>query len=200
MTAHITIAGESAGSISVRWCTRQYLQFCNVLLPYTRWERWGLHSLLMRDLKDAMYNPHDAQIHEADDNFKANGSQRGPGGRGGREPGGPPPGGQNGPPPQFGGGNGPGGRGGRGGVEISLEAIFTTFHSWQTLGHDSLDASVRRPPSCVEHHDRGKRRRINANPHMPKCKGCSSTPSMGYLDVGWPPRAAMFSLTHRSAR
>ena len=70
-----------------------------------------------------------AQIREADDDFKANGSQRGAGGRGGRGPGGPPPGvqggppagGQNGPPaggqngPQFGGPNGPGGRGGRGG-------------------------------------------------------------------------------------
>ncbi len=53
------------------------------------------------------------QIRQADDDFKANGSQRGPGGRGGgRGPGGLPPGGQNGPPPQFGGPNGPGGRGG----------------------------------------------------------------------------------------
>jgi Protein of unknown function (DUF3500) len=48
------------------------------------------------------------EIREADDDFKANGSKRGPGGgRGGRPPG-PPPGGQNGPPP--GGANGgPGG-------------------------------------------------------------------------------------------
>ncbi len=52
------------------------------------------------------------EIREADDDFKANGSKRGPGGRGGRPPG-PPPGGQNGPPPQFGGPNGPGGPGGR---------------------------------------------------------------------------------------
>jgi hypothetical protein len=52
------------------------------------------------------------EIREADDDFKANGSKRGPGGRGGRGPGGPPPGGQNGPPP--GGRNGPGGPGGRG--------------------------------------------------------------------------------------
>jgi hypothetical protein len=57
------------------------------------------------------------QIRQADDDFKANGSQRGPGGRGGRGPGGPPPdgqnrGGQNGAPPQFGGPNRPDGRGG----------------------------------------------------------------------------------------
>jgi Protein of unknown function (DUF3500) len=51
------------------------------------------------------------EIREADDDFKANGSKRGPGGRGGPPPGGtngPP---QNGPPPQFG---GPGGTGGPG--------------------------------------------------------------------------------------
>ncbi len=48
------------------------------------------------------------EIRQADDDFKSNGSRRGPGGRGGRPPGGPPPGGQNGPPPQFGGPNGPG--------------------------------------------------------------------------------------------
>jgi hypothetical protein len=54
------------------------------------------------------------QIRQADDDFKTNGSQRGPGGRGGRGPGGGPPGGQNGPPPQFAGRGGPGGRGGRG--------------------------------------------------------------------------------------
>jgi Protein of unknown function (DUF3500) len=49
------------------------------------------------------------EIREADDDFKANGSRRGPGGgRGGQPPGGPngpPPGAQNGPPP----GGGPGG-------------------------------------------------------------------------------------------
>jgi hypothetical protein len=50
------------------------------------------------------------QIRQADDDFKANGSKRGPGGRAGRGPMGPPPG--NGPPPGLG---GPGGRGGRGG-------------------------------------------------------------------------------------
>jgi hypothetical protein len=51
------------------------------------------------------------EIRQADDDFKSNGSKRGPGGRGGRPPGGPPPGGQNGPP-QLGGFNGPGGPGG----------------------------------------------------------------------------------------
>jgi Protein of unknown function (DUF3500) len=53
------------------------------------------------------------EIREADDDFKTNGSKRGPGGRGGRPQMGPPPGGQNGPPPQFGGPGGPGGPGGR---------------------------------------------------------------------------------------
>ena len=56
------------------------------------------------------------EIREADDDFKANGSKRGPGG-GGPRPQGPPPGGQGGPgglPPQFG-GRGPGGPGGPGG-------------------------------------------------------------------------------------
>lgn len=51
------------------------------------------------------------QIRQADDDFKANGSKRGPGGRNGRGP--------NGLPPAFAGGDGPGGRGagqdGRGG-------------------------------------------------------------------------------------
>jgi hypothetical protein len=47
------------------------------------------------------------EIREADDDFKANGSKRGPGGRGNGPPSGPPPGGQNGPRPQPG---GPGGR------------------------------------------------------------------------------------------
>ncbi len=51
------------------------------------------------------------EIREADDDFKANGSKRGPGG--GRRPQGLPPGSQGGPPPQFG-GQGPPGRGGQG--------------------------------------------------------------------------------------
>ena len=59
------------------------------------------------------------QIRQADDDFKANGSKRGPGGRGGRGPGGPPPASRNGPPPGLAGADGPGGRGtgpnGRGG-------------------------------------------------------------------------------------
>lgn len=53
------------------------------------------------------------EIRQADDDFKANGSKRGPGG-GGPRPQGPGPGGQGGPPPQFG-GRGPGGPGGPGG-------------------------------------------------------------------------------------
>ncbi len=54
------------------------------------------------------------EIRQADDDFKVNGSKRGPGG-GGPRPQGPPPGGQGGPPPQFA-GRGPGGPGGpRGG-------------------------------------------------------------------------------------
>lgn len=44
------------------------------------------------------------EIRQADDDFKANGSKRRPGGRGGRPPG-PPPGGQNGQPPPSGGAN-----------------------------------------------------------------------------------------------
>jgi hypothetical protein len=52
------------------------------------------------------------EIRQADDDFKANGSRRGPGGPGGR--GGPPQGGQSGPPPQSpspgGAGGGPAGR------------------------------------------------------------------------------------------
>jgi hypothetical protein len=51
------------------------------------------------------------EIREADDDFKANGSNRGPGrGPGGPPPMGPPPGDQNGPPPQSAGPGGPGGR------------------------------------------------------------------------------------------
>ena len=58
------------------------------------------------------------QIRQADDDFKANGSKRGPGGRGGRGPMGPQPAGQNGPPPQTPGSGGPGGRGGRAGGDL----------------------------------------------------------------------------------
>ncbi len=56
------------------------------------------------------------EICQADDDFKANGSKRGPGG-GGSRPQGLPPGGQGGPPPQFAGHglSGAGGSGGAGG-------------------------------------------------------------------------------------
>ena len=78
------------------------------------------------------------EIREADDDFKANGSKRGPGG--GRRPQGPPPGGQGGPP-QFdgrgpggpggpGGPNGPGGPGGRppgGGAMFGGDLYFISF-------------------------------------------------------------------------
>jgi hypothetical protein len=73
------------------------------------------------------------EIRQADDDFKANGSKRGPGGRGGRGPGGPPPGGggQNGPPPQFGGGpkgaGGPGGRGNGGGDNFGSDLYYISF-------------------------------------------------------------------------
>jgi hypothetical protein len=77
------------------------------------------------------------EIRQADDDFKANGSRRGPGGRGGgRGPGGPPPGGQNGPPPQFGGPNGPGGRGvgrGTGGDLFGSDLYYISF-----LGRPSI--------------------------------------------------------------
>ena len=68
------------------------------------------------------------EIREADDDFKANGSKRGPGGRGDRPPTGPRPGGQNGPPPPFG---GPVGSGGPGGTESPAEgrAFRTTICS-----------------------------------------------------------------------
>src|SRR6201996_6933630 len=52
------------------------------------------------------------EIRQADDDFKANGSKRGPHG-GGPRPQGPAPGGRDGPPPQFA-GRGPGGPGGPG--------------------------------------------------------------------------------------
>ena len=73
------------------------------------------------------------EIREADDDFKANGSKRGPGG-GGPRPQGPPPGGQGGPgsfPPQFGGHgpSSPGGPGGRppGGDLFGSDLYFISF-------------------------------------------------------------------------
>ena len=71
------------------------------------------------------------EIREADDDFKANGSKRGPGGGGPRPQGPPPGGGQGGPPPQFGGGGrGPGGPGGRppgGGDLFGSDLYFISF-------------------------------------------------------------------------
>ena len=89
------------------------------------------------------------EIREADDDFKLNGSRRGPGGRGGRPPAGPPPGGRAGrrhqavladqvdPSP----------------ATICSEAVCITFRFSANLRRPLLDASVRRPPSCVKHHD-----------------------------------------------
>ena len=72
------------------------------------------------------------EIRQADDDFKANGSRRGPGG-GGRPPG-PPPGGQNGPPPQFAGAGGPGGR-----PPLSSEDMFgSDLYYISFLGMPSL--------------------------------------------------------------
>ena len=62
------------------------------------------------------------EIREADDDFKANGSKRGPGG--GHRPGGPPPDGQGGPPPGFG---GPGGRLPGGGDLFGSDLYFISF-------------------------------------------------------------------------
>jgi hypothetical protein len=83
------------------------------------------------------------QIRQADDDFKANGSRRGPGGRGGRGPMGQPPGDQKGPLPQTVGADvqggrdgrgGPGGRVGRGGGEMfGSDLYYISF-----LGKPSL--------------------------------------------------------------
>jgi hypothetical protein len=69
------------------------------------------------------------EIRQADDDFKTNGSKRGPrGGPGGRPPG-PPPEGQNGQPPPLGGQNGPGGPGGRppGGDMFGSDLYYISF-------------------------------------------------------------------------
>jgi hypothetical protein len=73
------------------------------------------------------------EIRQADDDFKANGSKRGPGG-GGPRPQGPPPSGQGGPPPQFAGRgqrgpDGPGGaRGGPpGGDMFGADLYYISF-------------------------------------------------------------------------
>ena len=70
------------------------------------------------------------EIRQADDDFKANGSKRGPGG--GQRPSGPPPGGQGGPPPQPvghgpGGPGGPGGRPSGGGEMFGGDLYFISF-------------------------------------------------------------------------
>jgi hypothetical protein len=83
------------------------------------------------------------EIRQADDDFKANGSKRGPAGRGGRPPGGPPPGGQNGPPPQFGGGPiGPGGAppGGPGGRPPSGDMFGSDLYYISFLGKPSTSS------------------------------------------------------------
>ena len=65
------------------------------------------------------------EIREADDDFKANGSRRGPGGPGGPPPGGPPPNAQGGPSPGFGRPGGPGGDAGQGGrPSFSSDEMF----------------------------------------------------------------------------
>ena len=71
------------------------------------------------------------EIRQADDDFKANGSKRGPVGRGARGPGGPPFGGQNGPPP---GGRGPGGPGGRGPGDGSGDLFGSSLYYISFLG------------------------------------------------------------------
>jgi hypothetical protein len=83
------------------------------------------------------------EIREADDDFKANGSKRGPGGGGGRPPTGPPPGGQNGPPPQFGGPGGPGGRPGAPGGR-------PPFSSDDMFGSNLYYISFRGKPSTTD--------------------------------------------------
>jgi hypothetical protein len=79
------------------------------------------------------------EIRQADDDFKANGSKRGPGG-GGQRPQGLPPGGQGnpgGPPPQFG-GRGPGGPGGPGGRPGGGDLFGGDLYFISFLGQPSL--------------------------------------------------------------
>ena len=76
------------------------------------------------------------EIREADDDFKGNGSKRGPGGQGGPPPGGqngPP---QNGPPPQFGGPGGTGGPG-RGRPPLSGDMFGSDLYYISFLGTPS---------------------------------------------------------------
>ena len=74
------------------------------------------------------------EIREADDDFKANGSKRGPGG--GRGPQGPPRDGQGGPPPGFG-GRGPGGPGGPGGRPSGGDLFGSDLYFISFLGTPS---------------------------------------------------------------
>ena len=74
------------------------------------------------------------EIRQADDDFKANGSKRGPGG--GRGPQGPPRDGQGGPPPGFG-GRGPGGPGGPGGRPPSGDLFGSDLYFISFLGTPS---------------------------------------------------------------
>ena len=81
------------------------------------------------------------EIRQADDDFKANGSKRGPGG-GGPRPQGPPPGGQGnpgGPPPQSG-GRGPGGPDGPGGRPGAGDLFGSDLYFISFLGTPSNTA------------------------------------------------------------
>ena len=74
------------------------------------------------------------EIRQADDDFKANGSKRGPGG--GRGPQGPPRDGQGGPPPGLG-GRGPGGAGGPGGRRPGGDLFGSDLYFISFLGTPS---------------------------------------------------------------
>lgn len=74
------------------------------------------------------------EIRQADDDFKANGSKRGPGG--GKGPGGPPRDGQGGPPTGFG-GQGPGGPGGPGGRPSGGDLFGSDLYFISFLGTPS---------------------------------------------------------------
>lgn len=78
------------------------------------------------------------EIREADDDFKANGSKRGP--YGGPGPQGPPPNGQGGPPPQLGGPDGHGGPGGGGPPPMNGEMFGSNLYYISFLGMPSATA------------------------------------------------------------
>ena len=77
------------------------------------------------------------EIRQADDDFKANGSKRGPGGGRGLQ--GPPRDGQGGPPPAFG-GRGPGGPGGPGGRPPGGDLFGSDLYFISFLGTPSATA------------------------------------------------------------